>query len=1078
MIELEGLIFKSAQFGYCKVVSHLNRQVQVKFCGTGRDAFYTLEALLRGRDFKWEPLPNGLKCKVDGRGECSIVQAPFGPSERSQVHEYTVEFASEGRETASFTERELWPLAESFTETPVTRLAGLQVDPWSHFCARNDLMGALTRLHRETAGIRAFAASRVELLAHQASVIGTVIDDARWRYILADEVGLGKTIEAGVIARELLAERPQARVLVLTPGSLSRQWLCEMHLSFGGRDFKLADLHDSRLCDWLRWSRVICSLKLATQVHRSSLLKQQWDLIIVDEAHQLLWSQTQYDFIKALSSRVGGILLLSAVPARERARELLRLLQLIDPDTYADGTVVSTRFEELYREQPLIGRRLRILQSRMVSQSSTAEEIQQAARRVLEVPIMSGDQVLETALQQVLAAANRDETIQHCAGLMGEIASRYRISRRILKNRRSQLLDQALLANVERRLQIAWYEPTRIEAAAHEALMLLLNRLGEVGAPRDALHVFFRKATTSLCDPVALMEVARALSDALEVQTAAPVDLDPSAVLDYDEHERLLGDTCAMLAPHIDAGLSERLLTYATTLLQADAKSVRVTRLTKAIDELQCSGSQKILVFAGTLGAAELVVEQLQQHYGKPAVAEFRHDLDDGDKENEVTRFRREAVCRILVSDESGGEGRNFQFASAVVHFDLPWSVAAIEQRIGRLDRIGRHEPVLNIVIAAEGTIEAAWLQCLSAGFEVFARSISGLEFLLRETEHRVIEGVIQEGHAGMAAMIEEVQDISHRERASDEADALTDLASYDHGRRQTHNSSHTADARLEESFPRYLRTIGVSDVAKKVTDQRDLNLKIWRLRPEEVTQVQLPGIHRSQDGQLGDHYGTFLRSIARDRPDLEFFSTGHALFEAVCSVAKTHITGRTFAAQVTMASPSAGLYLLTIWRISPGSMDNGHRRLGRAERHLYGRQVRVLMDIASGKLCDRAEANQVESAVVRKLVPVTDLREKIVSIVSAALPAWPSLVGTLVDVARARAPIENSETFAGEDQEFAESVARETARLKQLSHDESRDLVEALNVCRVAVENPNIELDSLGIIHVLAATDVAPPIS
>jgi ATP-dependent helicase HepA len=1075
--DLEGLIFRSAQFGHCKVVRHLNRQVQVRFCGTDRDALYTLETLLRGKDFRWEPLPVGLRCTVEGRGECLIVQSPFGPDQASRVHEYAVEFTSEGRETATVSERALWPIASSLSETPETRLASFQVDPWPHFRARDDLLAALARLSRESAGIRALAGSRVELLAHQVSVIGTVIDDANWRYILADEVGLGKTIEAGVILHELLAQQPKARVLILTPSALSRQWLSEMHLSFGGRDFKLVDLHDARLVDWARWSRVICSLKLASQVHGMSVLTQRWDLVVVDEAHHLLWNQPQYDFVKALSIQASGMLLLSAIPARERAGELLKLLQLIDPQTYANGTAIAARFENLYQEQPLIGRRLRILQHRLANAASTVEDIRQAARRVLEVPLMAEDGVLLSLLQQLLTAGDRPSADETCTRLIGEVATRYRISRRILKNRRSQLLDQALLVGVERRLQVAWYDPSRLESGAHDVLVLLLSRLLEAARSEDALHILFRKAATSLCDPVALMEVAKSLSSNATERSATSTDLDPSAALDYDEHERMLQEACSALSPHIDVDLAERLVTFATAWLETDPVPLRVKRLIEALNDLERTGSHKVLVFAGTIGSAELVVEQLQQAYGKAAVAEFRHDLDDGEKEAEVTRFRREPGCRILVSDESGGEGRNFQFASAVVHYDLPWSVGAIEQRIGRLDRIGRREHVLNVVIVARESIDAAWLDCLKDGFEVFSRSISGLEFSLRETEHRVVEHVMRHGPGGVGAVVKEIQDVSHRERASDEADALTDLASFDRARRQPESTNRTADARLEEAFPRYMRMIGVGAVARRVTDQRDLNLRTWCLRPEDVTHVQLPGIHRGANGQLRDHYGTFLRSVARDRPDLEFFSTGHGLFEAVCSVASSHIGGKAFAVQVSTPSLRTGVYLLTYWKVRAGTKDDSEKRLGRATRHLYGRRIRILADVATGNLIDSAATRQLESVLFGEDTKIVDQRERASSIIGGAPSAWTATVSRLIAIAREHAPVENANVWAGQDGEFTDVVSREVLRLRQQGRKDSEDLIEALEACSAAVQNPLIELDSLGIIEALEVADVAAAI-
>lgn len=1078
MIDLIGLIFNSKQFGYCKVVSQNNRQVQVRFCGTEREVQYTLETILRGKDFDWKPMPVGLHCLVEGRGECTILQSPFGPSESSQVHEYSVEFPSEGHSTALLSERDLWPIPGSLTETPQTKLVAFQLDYWVNFCARDGLLNALTRLHQETAGIRALAGSRIELLAHQASVIGTVIDDARWRYILADEVGLGKTIEAGVIIHELLAEKPQARILILTPGPLSRQWLCEMHLSFGGREFKLADLHDAHLVNWSAWPRVISSLKLASQLHQAHILEQRWDLVIVDEGHHLLWNQVQYNFIKKLSIQSEGILILSAVPARERSTELLRLLQLIDPKAYADGSSLAIHFEEVYREQPLIGRRLRILQSRLSNSTGKIADVQNAVRRLLEIPILSHDIDLQATLLRIESEGDRGEVDQQCQGLMREVASRYRISRRILKNRRAQLMDLALLKGVERRLETAWYEPGELESSAHDLLVLLFGRLHESGAPSDALQVLFRKAVTSLCDPVALMEVAVALKVTVEQNEDVESDLDPSSVLDYDEHDRLLAETCKALAPYIDASLTERLHTYAQAWISTSSVPSRVTRMFNALDVLLEQEFPKVVVFAGTMGAAELVVEQLQIKYGKATIAEFRHDLDDNKKEDEVIKFRRNPDCKILVCDESGGEGRNFQFATALLHYDLPWSVSAVEQRIGRLDRIGRQDPVISVVITGKGLVEADWLKCLTDGFEVFERSISGLEFVLRETEHQVVECVMRNGPGQINAMIGEVQETCGKERASDEADALTDLASFNRSLRRRGDATQTADTRIEEFFPRYMRSIGVGQVANRVTDKRDLNLRIWRLRPEDVTQVQLPGIHRNHNGQLGDHFGTFLRSVARDRPDLEFFAAGNGLFEAVCSVAQNHITGRTFAIQVQSDILSPGIFVLSTWKICPNTTGGDENHLGRALRHLYGRRIRIMADTSSGEFVDSALVRDIESHLFSEESSVLDLRDKGATLIDCTQSSWASLVGSLTNSAMLRAPLENNLAYGGVDQDFADDIAQEIIRLKQWGRGDSNELIAALKDCLNSVQNPMVALDSLGIVQILERSDVPTTVS
>jgi ATP-dependent helicase HepA len=1019
-----------------------------------------------------------MRCKVNDRGECIITKAPLGPDENSQVHEYTVEFDNESKETARLTERDLWPIATSLTETAQTRLASLRMDPWPHYRARVGLLSALARLYRDTSGVHALAASRIDLLAHQASVIRTVLDDSQLRYILADEVGLGKTVEAGVVLHQVLTQQPKSRVLVLTPGALTRQWLSEMRLSFGDREFKLADLHPPYNVDWGHWSRVICSLKLAAGDHQQQVLSQTWNLIIVDEAHHLLWNPIQYSFVQALSNKVDGVLLLSAVPARERAGELLRLLQLIDSKTYANGSAVSQRFEELYKAQSDIGRRLRILQSRQGSTSSTATDLHQAAQRLAETSVLAADSEIQSILAALRSKVDKEEIIQDSVRLMNVVAVKYRVSRRILKNRRSQLLDQALLASVERMRKVAWYLPTPLEQSAHDAMALILNRLQDVGAPADALQLFFRKAFAAMCDPVALMDIATALNEGVDCKQPSLLDFDSVALLDYDEHTRLLASASSVLAPFIDRSLVDDLHTYASTWLEYEAVPRRIEALIDAINDLERQGVHKLIVFAGTIGSAELVVEELQKVYGSASIAQFRFDLDEDVKEEQVIRFRRDDTCCILVSDESGGEGRNFQFAAAVVHFDLPWSVAAIEQRIGRLDRIGRLEPVLSVVIAAKSTMETAWFECLDRGFEVFNRSISGLEFMLRETEHELITHAIRDGPDGINAKIEEVRDTSQKERASDDADALTDLVSFDRGQRLSATEAHAAEVRIEDAFPRYMRSIGVGQVARQIADNRDPNLKIWRLKPEDVTQVELPGIHRNASGQIGDFYGTFKRKVARDRPDLDFFTAGHALFDAVCSVAMTHITGRTFAIQYDSADLPAGQYLLTTWTVRVPGFGNSQTSLTRAQRHLSGRRIHHLTNIQTAEALDQESVRRLTTRLLSDEASVTDYREQITNVFEGSLQDWHELSNRLMLSASDHALTVNRDVFSEEDQDFQHSLDREIERLRQDDRKESIQVVEALAASREAINSPQVELDSVGIIHVTSAPHVTTALS
>src|SRR5438132_5073382 len=131
-------------------------------------------------------------------------------------------------------------------------------------------------------------------------------------------------------------------------------------MSFGSQGFRLADLY--KTLDLDRWKRVICSINKAVFSHQGDFEgRSKWDLVVVDEAHHLLWTPEAYRLVETLSRASNGVLLLSAVPAREREDELLRLLRLLDPERYRADKRIARRFAELYRAQAQLGQGLRIL---------------------------------------------------------------------------------------------------------------------------------------------------------------------------------------------------------------------------------------------------------------------------------------------------------------------------------------------------------------------------------------------------------------------------------------------------------------------------------------------------------------------------------------------------------------------------------------------------------------------------------------------------------------------------------------------------------------------------------------------
>ena len=1066
MGDLTGLVLHHKDFGYCKITDHIESKVQIKFMGTNRDSWYGVNVVAAQKDFKWTPLPVGLKCRVIGRGICSIFETAFSPSEDSSVHEYLVNFEGIEGLTGKISERQLWPIPGSLVETPTSKILSLQPDPIHHFRTREGFLSSLNELNRESDGITALLGSRIDLLPHQSYVVKTALDDPICRFILADEVGLGKTIEAGVIAHQVLVDKPNARILILTPGPLARQWLSEMHTSFGGRDFRLLDLHSPANVTLSKWPLVISSIKVALRSFRAQILQNTWDLVIVDEAHQLLWHQSHYRIVEDLALKSPKLLLLSAVPARERSAELLRLLRLIEPIKYSTGSFVSARFEELYAAQSSIGKRWKVV-TRGISKGEEVDIdlVHKDVKRLLSTPVLTNDIELQTLSQTALEASGITEILGIYQKISDEVVSKYRLSRRILKNRKTQLAEQGLFLSVERSVEFAIYQPSELEPEIEQVGLELLVGLAGKTHNKEALHTLARKMLQGICDHRALYEIARSLVGSNNSYGESSLEIDSTWVYDYDEHEDLISKLGNYFRSHVDKDVLARWIVLLRASIDIDQQP-RVEMLDRSIKDLLNDGSKKILLFAGTPGTAEFLTNHLIKQFTKEVVASFRNNLSDDDKESQVAKFKNESRCLILVSDESGGEGRNFQFADCLIHFDLPWSVAAIEQRIGRLDRVGRTRPVKSIVIQHSHGIENQWIDCLNNGFGVFTRSISGLEFILRSKEDDALNLAIESGASGFEMLIDAINEASEIERATDDAEAITDAISNRERQQSLRPFRPDIDRQLEQCMPSYMRMISRPEAAKSVIDKKDLNLKVWRLRPEDVTEYKLPGMDRDGDNPLRERYGTFNRSVARERLDLEFFSIGHPMVDALTSAMNQLAHGRTFFVKTSSSNLSNGIYVVSNWKV--GLVDDP-RLPERVKRLLGIRRVCICLD-ASDRTQMTEENRHLLLNIIKNETPgLGDLySSKAIEVLQTNPGEWSTSVKEFIQLCEKIADESYGLKYGQDDELMCKRWEENLDYIEKHRPEETQEYSDIQHLAIDAVKHTHLELDSLGLVQVI----------
>ena len=458
---------------------------------------------------------------------------------------------------------------------------------------------------------------------HQERTALRVLRDMRGRAILADEVGLGKTIEAGLVLKEYAVRGLIHRALVLTPAALTDQWREEMETKFS---LPFAVLRSVR--DWDRKPFLIASMDTAKrEPHRGAAQARPWDLIIVDEAHRLKNRLSlNWRFVAGLSKKY--MLLLTATPVQNDMDELFNLVTLLKPGqlhTY-------DRFLERY--------------------------VASADRRVpMRVPELRG------LLRDVMVRNRRGIAFTLPPRRVHSLAVRLSPAERRLYDDVTEFVRDAY-----------WSASGRLPWTARLTLIVLQREIGS--------------------STFAVAETLRRLAQ--------------SPLFRLDERERL-----------------EELRQEAVAI-SSNVKAARLRTFLKSIDE-------KVLIFTQYLRTLEYLREVLEADGHR--VASYHGGLSLAAKDAAVRTFREDR--EIFLSTEAGGEGRNLQFARTVVNYDLPWNPLRIEQRIGRVHRLGQDREVHVVNVWAEDTVEANLLELLDRKIHMFELVVGELDLILGNLDER-----------------------------------------------------------------------------------------------------------------------------------------------------------------------------------------------------------------------------------------------------------------------------------------------------------------------------------------------------
>lgn len=458
-----------------------------------------------------------------------------------------------------------------------------------------------------------------EPLPHQIDVTRRVIHEMRGRAILADEVGLGKTIEAGLILKEYIIRGLVKKALILVPSSLVLQWTRELN-----QKFQIPAVAQKKEWMWDKYDIIVASMDTAKRdPHREYVLKSEYDLLIVDEAHKLKNRRTKnWQFINEMKKKF--CLLLTATPVQNEMEELFNLVTLLKPGQLGRESQFNSDYVASKRK------------------AKNQEQLRDEISRVL------------------IRNRRRDGNLN--------------LTQRIVKTIPIDLTPE------ERDLYegVTHFVRSRFQNGTGDlkSMLALLVLQKEVCSSRDAVfHTLFK-----------LFKRGENGKEEISPEVAHLVEL-------------------------------LRKVTY----------SSKVEEAVKLIQQIP----DKVIVFTEYRATQEMLIRALQQH-GISAVP-YRGGFNRNKKDWMMELFQKRA--QVMVATEAGGEGINLQFCHHIINFDMPWNPMRVEQRIGRVHRLGQKNDVHIYNFSTSGTIEEHIIWLLHEKIQLFESVIGELETILENLE-------------------------------------------------------------------------------------------------------------------------------------------------------------------------------------------------------------------------------------------------------------------------------------------------------------------------------------------------------
>jgi len=860
---------------------------------------------------------------------------------------------------------------------PAERLFSGQIDSDKWFELRHQ-----THLHRAALSrseIAGLAGGRTSHIPHQLYIAHEVANRYAPRVLLADEVGLGKTIEAGLILHQQLLNGRARRVLIVVPESLIHQWLVEMLRRF--------NLHftilDEPRCQALDESSgqsnpfhteqlILCNLEfmVSNPLRFQQALEGEWDLLVVDEAHHLEWSpeetSIEYQAIEALSKVTQGVLLLTATPEQLGKESHFARLRLLDSDRFSDYQAFLEE-EESYR--PIAD---------AVEQLISAGPLDKQTLSILQETIGEGDN-REYLAQLVSDSATGDEQAQARARLIEHLLDRHGTGRVLFRNTRD-----AVKGFPEREVTA---HPLPLPETYQNALSHLQN--GQTGDRDD--HIVGRQQLLSL------ELLYQSQDDSAKSWTA----IDP-----------------------------------------------RVEWLAGRIRQLH---PEKVLVITASAQSAIDIASHLLHREGIHA-ALFHEGLSIVERDRAAAFFAdHESGSQILVCSEIGSEGRNFQFAHQLIMFDLPLNPDLLEQRIGRLDRIGqRHTIAIDVPYLAQSPQEVIY-RWYHDGLNAFEHNSPAGHAVFEQVKQQLIEQLdsAYSGEFKIESLVQVTQ--AHHQR-------LNEALQQGRNRLLEYNSCRSDVANRLQELAHYEDTVSeLGDYLDNLfncfgVDIEPHSATSFIIRPGEQMQTgSFPML--TDDGMTI----TYRREMALSHEDIHFITWAHPLVSGAMELIESSELGNCALTSIEYRGVKSGTLLLeALYQLESTSAASN--------RYLPPVTIRVVVDPQGADHATKLTPEMIEEG--REYVKKTTAR--------TITRTYAQELQNMVELAEKGARMQLPEILAGAREEAQRTLNREVHRLRALQQinpsirqDEIDFFEQELQQATAAVTSANLRLDAVRVIVV-----------